>query len=77
LHTGEAIREADDFYGHHVNLAARIAAQAGSREILVSSLLKELTSSSGEFEYQAAREVTLKGISDPQRVFAVRWSVGD
>jgi class 3 adenylate cyclase len=76
LHTGEAIREADDFYGHHVNLAARIAAQAGSREILVSSLLKELTSSSGEFEYDAGRDVTLKGISDPQRLFAVHWGVG-
>ena len=26
LHTGEAIREADDFFGSHVNLAARVGA---------------------------------------------------
>ncbi len=28
LHTGEAIKEADDFYGHYVNLAARIASRS-------------------------------------------------
>ncbi|MEX1255963.1 MAG: protein kinase [Dehalococcoidia bacterium] len=73
LHTGEAIREADDFYGRHVNLAARIAGQARGDEILVSSLLKELTDSAGEFEFDEGREVTLKGISGTQRVYGVRW----
>ncbi|KKK82898.1 hypothetical protein LCGC14_2798790, partial [marine sediment metagenome] len=43
LHTGEAIKEADDFFGKNVILAARIAGQAQGGEILVSSLLKELT----------------------------------
>ena len=43
LHTGEALKEGDDFFGTHVALAARIAGAARGGEILVSSLLKELT----------------------------------
>ncbi len=73
LHTGEAIKEADDFYGHHVNLAARIADQARGSEILVSSLLKELTDSAGEFRFDDERSVDLKGLSNAQRVYEVRW----
>ena len=73
LHTGEAIKEADDFYGHHVNLAARIADQARGGEILVSSLLKELTDRAGEFRFDDGRSVDLKGLSNAQRVYEVRW----
>ena len=36
LHTGEVIKEGDDFFGKHVNLAARIAGQASVAEILLS-----------------------------------------
>jgi class 3 adenylate cyclase len=77
LHTGEAIKEADDFYGHHVNLAARIAGQAQGGEILVSSLLKDLTDSSGEFVFDDGRDVELRGLSNAQRVYEVRWREGD
>jgi class 3 adenylate cyclase len=73
LHTGEAIKEADDFYGHHVNLAARIASQARGSEILVSSLLRELIDSTGEFAFDDGRDVALKGVSKAQRVYEVRW----
>lgn len=73
LHTGEAIREADDFFGSHVNLAARVGGAATGDEILVSSLLKALTESAGEFRFDAGREVELKGISSSQRVHAVAW----
>ena len=73
LHTGEAIRERDDFFGRNVILAARIAAQANGGEVLVSSLLKELTESSGDIAFGAAREVTLKGLSGSYRVHSVDW----
>ena len=73
LHTGEAIKEADDFFGTHVNLAARIGGAAQGDEILVSGLLKALAESAGEFSFAAGREVELKGISGPQRVHAVEW----
>jgi class 3 adenylate cyclase len=76
LHTGEAIREADDFFGKAVILAARIAAQANGGEILASSLVKELTESRGEFAFADPREVALKGLSGTYRLFSVGWATG-
>ena len=73
LHTGEPVREADDFYGKSVVLAARIAGEAGGSEILVSSLVRDLTESSGEFEFEAPTDTELKGLSGMHRLTAVRW----
>ncbi len=73
LHTGEAIKEADDFFGSHVNLAARVGGAAQGDEILVSGLLKALTESAGEFIFDEGREIDLKGISEPQQVYQVEW----
>src|SRR4029078_12724068 len=41
LHTGEVIAEEGDFFGKNVILAARIAAQAGGGEILLSDQMRE------------------------------------
>jgi len=73
LHTGEMIKEGDDFFGKHVNLAARIAGQAAGGEILVSSLLKELTSSGGDIEFGDSRVVELKGLTGDQEMYPVSW----
>ncbi|MDQ3934467.1 MAG: AAA family ATPase, partial [Actinomycetota bacterium] len=73
LHTGEAIRERDDFFGRNVILAARIAAKARGGEVLVSSLLKELTEMAAEVRFGEPRELTLKGLSGTYRVHAVEW----
>jgi class 3 adenylate cyclase len=70
LHTGEAVREADDFYGRHVVLASRIASQAVGGEILVSALLKELTQGGGEFTFDEGRQAELKGLAGTQLMFA-------
>jgi class 3 adenylate cyclase len=72
LHRGEAVRDADDFYGRHVNLASRIADEARGGEILVSADLKELTDG-GEFAFGEGRGVILKGMTGTHRVFDVRW----
>jgi class 3 adenylate cyclase len=74
LHTGECIQDAGDFYGKHVNLAARIASRARGSEILVSSLLRELAAGGGDkVTFGDPRDVDLKGIAEPQRVYAVEW----
>ncbi|MCH8919893.1 MAG: hypothetical protein IIA23_04200, partial [Chloroflexi bacterium] len=73
LHTGEAIKEADDFFGKNVILAARIAGQAQGGEILVSSLLKELTESGGDIAFGDGREVELKGLTGQHHVYEVGW----
>jgi class 3 adenylate cyclase len=73
LHTGEVIRESDDFFGKSVILAARITAQARGGQILVSSLLKELTESAGDIPFGEGRNVDLKGISGVRTTHEVLW----
>lgn len=73
LHTGEVIKEANDFFGRHVILASRIANEAHGGQILVSSLLKELTESAGDIRFADGRELELKGLAGVHRVFEVVW----
>jgi serine/threonine protein kinase/class 3 adenylate cyclase len=74
LHTGEAIREADKFFGKTVILAARIAAQAQGGEILVSSMVKELTQSAGDVHFGESHVAELKGLTGKHTLHEVRWS---
>jgi serine/threonine protein kinase/class 3 adenylate cyclase len=74
LHTGEVIKEGDDFFGIHVNLAARVAGKADGGEILVSSLLKDLAASGGDIAFGDPRTVEFKGIEGEQQVWPVEWS---
>jgi pimeloyl-ACP methyl ester carboxylesterase len=70
LHTGEIDVLANDISGIAVNIAARIAAQAQSDQVLVSSTVRDLVAGSGlRFIDQGAR--SLKGISDELRLFSV------
>ncbi len=75
IHTGEALRDADDLFGHAVNYAARVAGAATGGEILVSSLTHDLVLSAGEFVFEAPRAATLKGIEGSQLVYPLerRW----
>lgn len=73
LHTGEVIREGDDLYGRNVILASRIAGHARGGEILVSSLTKELTDSSGDLDFSDDRDVELKGLNGTFRVWSLDW----
>lgn len=74
LHTGEAIRDNQDFLGRTVIVASRIADSAAGGEILVSALLRELVNGTGEFRFGEAREVELKGLSGTHQVVPVSWS---
>jgi class 3 adenylate cyclase len=73
LHAGEVIKEAGDFFGKNVILASRIAAQARGGEILVSSLVKELTENTGDIRFEPQRELALKGLSGTYSVSAIAW----
>jgi class 3 adenylate cyclase len=76
LHTGEALREADKFFGRTVILAARIAAQALGGEILASAVIHELARSGGDVCFGDRRLLELKGIAEPQSVYEVDWTTG-
>jgi class 3 adenylate cyclase len=73
LHTGEPVRQADDFYGRDVAYAARIGSAARGGEILVSSLVKSLVEPSGSVSFEGPRQLELKGFNGPQDMFSVRW----
>ncbi len=74
LHSGEVIREKQDFFGRNVILAARIAAAASGSQILVSGVLRELVAGSHEFTFGEAREEQLKGLPGLHRLYEVCWS---
>ncbi|HEY2484009.1 MAG TPA: protein kinase [Candidatus Binataceae bacterium] len=74
LNTGEAIREAGDFFGKTVVLAARIGAAASGAQILVSATFKAMTESAGDIRFDGGRDLNLKGLSGSHRVFAVLWA---
>jgi class 3 adenylate cyclase len=76
LHTGEAIHRGGDFFGKSVALAARIADQGRGGEILVSSLVKELTDSAGDVEFDPPRRADLKGFGEGYTLYPVRWRDG-
>lgn len=70
VHTGDALQEAERFYGSTVHYAARVANQALGGEVLVSSLVRELLSGSA-FTLIESCEVELKGIDGSHRLFAI------
>ena len=60
VHTGDALQEADHFYGTTVHYAARVASQAFGDEVVVSSLVRELVSGSG-IQLTEGREWSSRG----------------
>jgi class 3 adenylate cyclase len=73
LHTGEAMRDAEDFHGRDVVLAARIADRARGGQILISERLKDLVGSMTGAELRDAGRRQLKGLPGRQRVYQVIW----
>jgi class 3 adenylate cyclase len=69
MHTGEAVREDDDFYGRNVSIAARIAEQAQPGEVLASAVVKQIAEG-GEVRFANERIVQLKGLGE-QAVYTV------
>jgi class 3 adenylate cyclase len=74
VHTGEAMEEDDDFLGHTVIVASRLADVAAPGEVLVSSLSALLVERTEEFKFVDFREATLKGLSRPHQVATLVWA---
>jgi class 3 adenylate cyclase/pyrimidine deaminase RibD-like protein len=77
LHIGEVLREADDFFGRHVNVAARIASSASPNQILVSSLLRDVLNPLRQFRFVDRGLRKLKGFRAKQKVYSVIWKNQD
>ena len=71
LHTGECERRGPDVGGMAVHIGARVCAEAGAGEILVTSTVKDLVIGSGlSFEERGPR--ALKGVPDEMRLYAAQ-----
>jgi len=70
LHTGECELMGDKLGGIAVHTGARVAAKAGSGEVLVSSTVRDLVAGSG-LTFQDRGVQNLKGIPGEWRLFAV------
>ena len=70
LHTGECELLDGKVTGIAVSIGARVAAEAGPGEVLVSSTVKDLVAGSGlEFEDRGLHE--LKGVPGEWRLYSV------
>ena len=65
-------REGNDGHGGGVRVGARVKGAAATGEILVSDIGRGLARTSAGVEFDDRGEHELKGIAEPQRLFAVR-----
>ena len=72
IHAGDVIREGNNVYGGAVNIAARIATVSAPGEVLVSDTVRGLARTSAGVAFDDRGEHELKGIGEPQRLYAVR-----
>jgi DNA-binding SARP family transcriptional activator/pimeloyl-ACP methyl ester carboxylesterase/predicted ATPase len=70
VHTGEIERRPDGPRGIAVHLAARVLAEAGPGEVLVTATTRDLVAGSG-LAFADRGERLLKGFDEPRRLFVV------
>ena len=72
---GEATRRESDYFGHPVIEASRLCAVAAGDEILVSDLVRAMTSSRAH-DLEEVGDLELKGMTEPVRAFRLAWQAG-
>jgi class 3 adenylate cyclase len=73
LHAGDVIREENNVFGGAVTIASRISDVAAPGEVLVSDIVRGLGRTSAGVTFEDRGERELKGVSEPVRLFEVRW----
>ncbi len=76
IHAGETIEADGGYVGSPVNIAARICAQAGPGEVLVSETVRALTTTVLPVQFKSRGRRQLKGIAEPIELFAVVEAAG-
>lgn len=69
VHYGYAQYREGDYFGREVNLAARVQAQSGAGEVLVTRAVVE--ASGAELRFEPRAEVQLRGFNEPTELFRV------
>ena len=73
LNSGAAIREGDDFFGHTVNVASRIAGRADGGQVLISEATRALIGQMDGVRIVDTGRRRLRGIAPRHRLFEVVW----
>lgn len=71
LHSGEALRHGDDYFGLEVNRTARLLSAAWGGQILLTRELTRAVSPPPGASYQDLGVHLLKDLSEPQHIFAL------
>jgi class 3 adenylate cyclase/tetratricopeptide (TPR) repeat protein len=78
LSSGEATREAEDYFGDPVIEAARLCARAEAGQILASELVRAMAGRRGSHRFTSIGELELKGLPDPVETHKIEWEpLGD
>lgn len=70
VHSGEVIVADDNVRGLAVHVAARIVAEAGSGEVLISRITRDLAEGSRGLTFETRGRYRLKGVDGEQELFA-------
>jgi class 3 adenylate cyclase/tetratricopeptide (TPR) repeat protein len=73
LSSGEATREADDYFGDPIIEAARLCAQAEGGQILASDLVRANAGRRSSHTFTSLGKLELKGLPDPVETLEVAW----
>jgi adenylate cyclase len=65
MHAGPIVRQDGDYFGRTVNLAARIAGQAGADEVLVSDELARVAAGTDGVRFEDVGPASLKNVAEP------------
>jgi adenylate cyclase len=71
LHAGDVIREGKNIYGGAVNIAARLSDKSAPGEIIASETVRSIARTSTRVKFEDKGLHSLKGVSDPHRLFSV------
>jgi adenylate cyclase len=69
MHHGPAIRRGDDYFGHTINIAARVTALAGAGEVLVTETIASAAQAIDSVHLIERGSHTLKGIEAPVHIY--------
>ena len=73
VNSGDAIREGDDFFGHTVNVASRIAERAEGGQVLISEATRVLAGHVDGVRFLDTGRRRFRGLRGRIRLFEVVW----
>ncbi len=80
IHCGDAVERDGDYWGHAVNVAARLAARAEPCEILITEAVKATIDTStipGDFVFESLGRQQLRNVAESFDLFVIRSDCGE